>query len=154
VANSKDFVAFAEELLSPVGPVTVRRMFGGHGVYADGVFFAILDDDELFLKTDDETRARFVEADCRMWTYPGTDETNYYRPPDDAHDDPESMAPWARLGLEAALRARAARAAKAKRPKAKASTANRKRPKAKAATPKTRKAAKPASAGRSRRKRA
>jgi DNA transformation protein and related proteins len=120
VANSKDFVAFAEELLSPVGPVTVRRMFGGHGVYADGVFFAILDDDELFLKTDDETRARFVEADCRMWTYPGTDETNYYRPPDEAHDDPESMAPWARLGLEAALRARAAKVAKPKRPRAKA----------------------------------
>jgi DNA transformation protein and related proteins len=142
VANSKDFVAFAEELLSPVGPVTVRRMFGGHGVYADGVFFAILNDDELFLKTDDETRARFVEADCRMWTYPGTDETNYYRPPDEAHDDPESMAPWARLGLEAALRKRAAQAAKAKRPKAKA------------ATPKTRKGPKPASAGRSRRKRA
>jgi DNA transformation protein and related proteins len=120
VANSQDFVAFAEELLSSVGPVTVRRMFGGHGVYADGVFFAILDDDELFLKTDDETRARFVEADCRMWTYPGTDETNYYRPPDEAHDDPESMAPWARLGLEAALRARAAKVAKPKRPSAKA----------------------------------
>jgi DNA transformation protein and related proteins len=143
VANSKDFVTFAVELLSSVGPVSARRMFGGHGVYAEDVFFAILDDDELFLKTDDETRARFREADCRMWTYPGTDETNYYRPPDEAHDDPEAMAPWARLGLEAALRARAAKAAKA---------AKAKRPKA--TTPKKRKPAKPAAAGRPRRTRA
>ncbi|HYG69086.1 MAG TPA: TfoX/Sxy family protein [Anaeromyxobacteraceae bacterium] len=112
MANSKDFVDFAVELLSAVGPVEARRMFGGHGVYADGVFFAILDDDELFLKTDDLTRPRFVEAGCRMWSFPGMDVTTYFRPPDTAHDDPESMAPWARLALEAALRGRAKKARK------------------------------------------
>lgn len=115
MACSSDFVAFAVELLSSVGPVSAKRMFGGHGVYARGVMFALLDDDELFLKVDGETRARFRDAGCRNWVYPGMAEaeTSYYRPPDEAHDDPEAMAPWAQLGLEAALRARAAKATKA-----------------------------------------
>lgn len=115
MACSSDFVVFAVELLSSVGPVSAKRMFGGHGVYARGVMFALLDDDELFLKVDGETRARFRDAGCRNWVYPGMAEaeTSYYRPPDEAHDDPEAMAPWAQLGLEAALRARAAKATKA-----------------------------------------
>jgi DNA transformation protein and related proteins len=134
MANSSDFVAFAVELLSSVGPVSARRMFGGHGVYARGVMFALLDDDELFLKVDDETRARFRDAGCRNWVYPAMTEaeTSYYRPPDEAHDDPETMAPWAQLGLEAALRAQAAKAKKAV-PAAKKARAAEKAPAAKKA---------------------
>jgi DNA transformation protein len=95
-------------------------MFGGHGLYAEGVFFALLDDDELFLKTDEASRPAFVEAGCRRWAYLGPkqklENTSYFRPPDEAHEDPEAMLPWARLALDAALRARAARAG-AKRPR-------------------------------------
>lgn len=111
--TSPSFVEHVLDLLSSLGPVDARRMFGGHGVYARGVMFGLLDDDELFLKTDEETRERFVAAGCRMWVYPRLGETNYYRPPDEAHEDAEAMAPWARLGLEAALRRRKAKAAKA-----------------------------------------
>jgi len=110
---SPTFAEHAVDLLSGLGPVDARRMFGGYGLYARGVMFGLLDDDELFLKTDDETRDRFRAAGCRMWVYPRMAETNYYRPPDEAHEDPEAMLPWARLGLEAALRRRAAKAAKA-----------------------------------------
>ncbi len=109
---SRTFADHALDLLSGLGPVQARPMFGGYGLYARGVMFGLLDDDELFLKTDDQTRERFVSAGCRMWVYPRLGETNYYRPPDDAHEDAEAMAPWARLGLEAALRRRAAKAAK------------------------------------------
>ena len=120
MANSPDFVALAIELLEPVGPVEARRMFGGHGVYARGVMFGLLDDDELFLKTDEVSRPRFVEAGCRQWVYVGKnarmENTSYFRPPDAAHEDPEAMAPWARLALDSALRLREAKA----RPKARA----------------------------------
>jgi DNA transformation protein len=109
---SPTFVDHAVDLLSGLGPVQARRMFGGYGVYARGVMFALLDDDELFLKTDAETRDRFRAAGCRMWVYPRLAETNYYRPPDEAHEDPEAMLTWARLGLEAALRVRAAKSAR------------------------------------------
>lgn len=116
MANSPDFVTLALELLSGVGSVEARRMFGGHGVYARGVMFALLDDDELFLKTDERSRPRFVEAGCRSWVYVGPnarmENTSYYRPPDEAHDDAEAMAAWAALALESALRLRAAKAAR------------------------------------------
>ncbi|HTN54359.1 MAG TPA: TfoX/Sxy family protein, partial [Anaeromyxobacter sp.] len=70
MANSPTFVAHALDLLSLVGPAEARAMFGGHGVYARGVMFALLDDDELFLKVDAEVEPRFAEAGCRRWTYP------------------------------------------------------------------------------------
>ncbi len=51
MSNSPDFVAHVLELMRPTAQVTSRAMFGGHGLYADGVFFAILDDDTLYLKS-------------------------------------------------------------------------------------------------------
>jgi DNA transformation protein len=111
--SDPEFVTFALDLLAPLGPVQARAMFGGHGLYARGVMFGLLDDDELFLKTDGECRARFVEAGCRRWVYGRMQSTSYFRPPDDAHEDPEAMLPWARLALDAALRVAAG---KAKRP--------------------------------------
>lgn len=116
MANSPDFVAHARELLSGVGPIDARAMFGGHGLYARGVMFGLLDDDELFLKTDDASRPRFVEAGCRQWVYvtrrQRIESTSWFRPPDEAHEDPEAMLGWARLALDSALRARTARAAR------------------------------------------
>ncbi|HEY6100771.1 MAG TPA: TfoX/Sxy family protein [Anaeromyxobacter sp.] len=120
MANSPEFVAHALDLLSLVGPVRARAMFGGHGLYGAGVMFGLLDDDELFLKTDDLCRARFEAAGCRRWFYVSKTErmeTGYFRPPDAAHEDPEAMLPWARLALDAALRKAAAKAAKGIRPK-------------------------------------
>jgi DNA transformation protein and related proteins len=110
---SRSFVDHALDLLCDLGPVQARAMFGGHGIYLRGVMFGLLDDDELFLKTDAQSRPQFTAAGCRMWTYGAMAETGYYRPPDEAHEDPEAMLPWARLGLEAALRKKAANDARA-----------------------------------------
>jgi DNA transformation protein and related proteins len=114
MANSPTFVEYALDLLSLVEGVEARRMFGGHGLYRGGVMFGLLDDDELFLKADEQTRPRFEEAGCRNWVYPGAPgTTSYWRPPDAAHEDPESMLPWARLALEAADRRHVAKVAEA-----------------------------------------
>jgi DNA transformation protein len=119
MASDPSFVAHAVDLVSLLGPVEARRMFGGHGLYAEGVMFALLDDGELFMKTDAETRERFAQAGCRQWQYVHgkvrMENTGYFRPPDEAHEDPEAMLPWARLAVSAALRARAAKAAKTAR---------------------------------------
>jgi DNA transformation protein len=112
--SDPSFVAFAVDLVSLVGPVTARSMFGGHGLYCEDVMFGLLDDGELFLKTDADTRQRFVDAGCRQWLYVNKkvrmENTGYFRPPDEAHDDAEAMLPWARLALAAARRAKAAKA--------------------------------------------
>jgi DNA transformation protein and related proteins len=112
---SSTFVEHALDLVSGVGRVEARRMFGGHGVFSRGVMFGLLDDDELFLRVDGETEGRFADAGCRRWVYPGNTalSMSYFRPPDEAHEDPEAMEPWARLGLEAALRRKARKDAEA-----------------------------------------
>jgi DNA transformation protein len=137
MANTKTFVEHAVDLFGLVAPVQARAMFGGHGLYARGVMFALLDDDELFLKADDASRGHFDEAGCRQWVYQspkGPMATAYYRPPDDAHENPEAMLPWGRLALEAALRAQASKAAKAKRVR-KGGPAKKKAPAPKARRP-------------------
>jgi DNA transformation protein len=115
MANSPTFVDHVLDLLALAAPVEARRMFGGHGLYAGGTMFGLLDDDELFFKTDEATRARFVEAGCKPWFYARRDgtveNTSYFQPPEGAHEDAEAMLPWARLAIDAALRARAAKGA-------------------------------------------
>lgn len=117
MATLNEFVAHCVELLQPLGSVRWRRMFGGHGIYLDDFFIAIVDDETLYLKTDDQNRAQFVAAGCEPFIFHqndgGTMEIKYYRPPEEALESPALMQPWARLALDAALRA-----AQAKRPKA------------------------------------
>lgn len=120
--ESPGFVAFAVELLGRVGPVRARAMFGGHGIYCGDLMIGLVDDDEVFLKTDAETRPRFEEAGCRQWVYSGGQKemkTSYFRPPDEAHESPEDMEPWGRLALESARRAAAVKRAKTPKKKGK-----------------------------------
>jgi DNA transformation protein and related proteins len=125
VPESSAFVAFAVDLLEPLGPVRARAMFGGHGIYCGDLMIGLVDDDEIFFKTDPETRPAFEGAGCRRWVFAGggkTMETNYFRPPDEAHESPEDMEPWGRLALEAARRAAQAKAARKARTRGKVRT--------------------------------
>jgi DNA transformation protein len=98
-----------EELFAGLGPVSIRRMFGGKGIYIDGVIFAVELDGELMLKADAQAAPDFVAAGCRQWTYPNRKSGKpvpmpYWSVPDEALDDPDEMTPWARKALEAARR--------------------------------------------------
>jgi DNA transformation protein len=122
------YIEHCIELLQPLGPVRPLRMFGGHGLYVDGLFMALVIENQLYLKTDDATRGRFVEAGCEPFSYATkTGErqvTSYYRPPEETLESPPLMLPWARLGFEAALRAANAKVKK-KAPARKASAAQK-----------------------------
>ena len=111
-------------LFEPFGSVTVKRMFGGSGIYAEGLCFAIEADGEVFLKTDALSRADFSAADSAPFTYMAKGKsrpTSYWSLPAIAHDEADELRRWARTGLEAARRAAAARAKpKGKRPKSRA----------------------------------
>jgi DNA transformation protein and related proteins len=102
------------ELLAPLGQVRARRMFGGHGVYAGELFVAILSDEQLFLKTDDLTRPAFEAAGGLPFVYEARGRRvalSFWAPPPDALDSPHAMAPWGRLAVAAAGRARLKRPA-------------------------------------------
>jgi DNA transformation protein len=118
------FVSHCRELLAPLGPVRVRRMFGGWGLYVDDLFIAF---DRLYLKADADTRAHFETAGCAPFVYTGQGKPvtmNYWTAPDEAMDAPAAMAPWARLAVQAALAARA----QARPPRGKAGAAARAMP--------------------------
>jgi DNA transformation protein len=107
------------ELLQPLGRVRSRRMFGGHGLYVDDLFVALIAYDTLFLKTDVHTRPAFEAAGCEPFVYEAADRrqvsVSYFTVPPDAMESPALMQPWARMALEAALRARAAKRPAARR---------------------------------------
>jgi DNA transformation protein len=111
-----DFADHCAELLSGTGAVRRRRMFGGHGLYLDGMFVAIVADERLYLKADATTAPAFESAGGQRFEYEGSGrrvQLQYWTPPDEALDSPALMQPWARRALQAALAA-AAGAAKAK----------------------------------------
>lgn len=116
-------VAHCLELLAPLGRVRARRMFGGHGLYVDDLFVALIAFDRLYLKADAQTRPRFEAAGCVPFVYDGQGKAvtmGYFTAPEDAMESPAYMQPWGRLALDAALRAKAARkpASRVRRPKA------------------------------------
>lgn len=85
-------------------------MFGGHGVYVDGVFVAIITGGNLYLKTDHETLPCFTAASGVQFCFTARGRlqaTHFWSAPADAMDSPALMRPWAQLAFEAALRARA-----------------------------------------------
>jgi len=139
VQSLPPFVSHCVELLAPLGAARARRMFGGHGLYIDDVFVALIADERLYLKTDEHSRAAFERAGCEPFAYSRRDcgavTLGYWSAPEEALDSPGAMAPWARLSLAAALRARAAQRAPAVcRPvPARRRTAATKAPKARAA---------------------
>jgi len=104
-----EFVAYLEEMFREFGPVSSRPMFGGHGIYYDGVIIGLVSDDTLYLKADKESAPAFVEAGRAQFEYPKGDKMvgmSYYLCPEEALEDPEEMREWAQLAYAAALRTR------------------------------------------------
>ena len=100
-----EFLAYLHELFELVGPISERRMFGG--IYADGLMFAIVFDDALYLKADAGTADRFEEAGLVPFEYTKGGKVvklSYYTAPDEIMEDRELAAEWARRSLDAALR--------------------------------------------------
>jgi len=132
---SADLVAHCLELLAPLGAVRAQRMFGGHGLYCDDLFFALIVRDGLYLKVDAQTQPAFAAAGCEPFVYDAKGRAmtlNYWSAPAEAMESPALMQPWARQALSAAWRARAAkpsaapRKARAARAQAQAGSSRRK----------------------------
>ena len=120
------FVDHCLELLSPIGRPRARRMFGGHGLYVDDVFVALIIGERLYLKVDAANRPAFEAAGCEPFVYDGHGKPvtlGYWTAPPEAMESPALMQPWARRALQAALAARAATPVKRGKPAAPAPTA-------------------------------
>lgn len=112
MSASKGFIELLKDSMRDLGPVNVRRMFGGAGVYADGVMFGLIAEDTLYLKGDVETKRDFEAEGLCPFVYEGRGRKismSYWRAPERLLDDPDELVVWARTALEAARRAAAAK---------------------------------------------
>ena len=100
MAPSESFQDFIRDQLAAFGPVTIRNMFGGAGIYADGVMFAILTGDTLYLKADETTVPAFEAEGMAPFTYAPKGKAavalSYWEAPSRLLEEPDELAAWAR----------------------------------------------------------
>ena len=105
---SDGFAEFLREHLAPLGRVTLRRMFGKSGVFCDGVMFAMVTDNTLYVRVDDHNRATFKEAAAfpplNYAKKGSTIDLAFWRVPERLFDEPDELVAWARAALAAAHR--------------------------------------------------
>jgi DNA transformation protein len=103
------FATYLHDIFREFGAIECRRMFGGYGVYHDGLMFALIHDDYLYLKADKQSESCFIELGLGRFEYQkkgGMVSLSYYAAPEDIYDDPDAALLWARRAYEAALRSR------------------------------------------------
>jgi DNA transformation protein len=117
---SAGFAEFLRDQLSPLGRITLRRMFGKTGVFCDGVMLGMVTGDTLYFRVDEQNREVFKEAE-------GEPPLNYakggrlidlafWRAPERLLDEPDELLSWARVALEAARRVARQRVARPRSP--------------------------------------
>ncbi|MEO6524994.1 MAG: TfoX/Sxy family protein [Gemmatimonadaceae bacterium] len=97
-----------DQLRRAIPSVRARRMFGGVGLYGDDLFFALIDDDIVYLKVDDSTRAEYESRGLAQFRPPGVNapSMNYYQLPEDLLEDPDALRIWAEQAVAVARRAK------------------------------------------------
>ena len=103
---SKEYLDYVLDQLSCLGPIAHKRMFGGVGLYFDGLFFALIDDDIVYFKVDDDTRRRYEAARTRPFQPggEGPSQSGYYSLPINVLEDLDQLKAWANEAVEVARR--------------------------------------------------
>lgn len=107
MAPTPSYLDYIIDLFSPFGEIAQRRMFGGAGVYCDGAIFAIVGDDDIWFKANDETRGAFEAAGSGPFEVEMNGKTgtmSYYSAPEEIFDDSDALRHWTGLALAAASR--------------------------------------------------
>ncbi len=99
--------AAVQPILAKLGSarkITHRKMFGGIGIYCDGTFFAVIDDDHLYFKVDDINRSAYESLDMPQWIIKGQGPMPYYEVPLKVLEEPETLGQWIDDAVEVAKR--------------------------------------------------
>jgi DNA transformation protein len=107
---SSDYVDFVLDALADWHTVTGRRMFGGYGLFRQGVMFALIIDETLYFKVDGSTRPAFEQAGSTPFVYYAKGKLvalSYWQVPPDLFEDSEQLGQWAQKAWQVALRAQA-----------------------------------------------
>ncbi|MDO8289393.1 MAG: TfoX/Sxy family protein [Parvibaculum sp.] len=117
MAVSAEYKEFILEQLERLGPVRMRGMFGGSGVYLDDLMFGVIFGETLYFKVDDRNRADYEAEDMGPFTFEmkngDVGSLKYYEVPERLYDDPDELVQWARKSLEVMMDVQAEKRAKA-----------------------------------------
>lgn len=108
VASSSEFIEQLDDIFAAFGSIQAKPMFGGHGIYHDGLMFALVADDVLYLKADRQSEQAFADLQLAPFSYQKGGKTmkmSYFAAPEMVFDDPEQAKTWAERAFDAALRA-------------------------------------------------
>jgi len=106
--KDKEFAAYVVDLMQSIGPVNAKAMFGGHGIFLDGLMFGLIADKILYLKADKNNLEEFTSRGLSPFTYNKKDKEmklSYYQAPEEALENADEMNLWGNSAYSAALRA-------------------------------------------------
>lgn len=119
MAVSKETIAWLDDLFAPIDGVSIKRMFGGAGIFRQGLMFALVPEEGgVAFKADKENAPHFAAEGCREWVYEGKRgpdgkprpmRMGYWHAPERLYDEPKAIGQWALAAFEAAKRADAAK---------------------------------------------
>lgn len=115
---ASEYETFLADLFAPLGGVSFRKMFGGLGIFKDGVMFALVENETLRMRVDDTTVERYRAAGSGPFVYEGkakSVEMPYWAMPEDLFDDPDLFTEWAEEAFVTARRLKAAKPARSRR---------------------------------------
>ncbi len=103
------FTDYLSEIFSEFGAITIKKMFGGYGIFFEGLMIGLVADDTLYLKADKQLKPDFINRGLSPFAYAKGKKTvsmSYYLAPEEALDDPSEMAEWAQRAYDAARRSK------------------------------------------------
>lgn len=106
--QEKEFTSYVVELMQSIGSVRAKSMFGGHGIFLEGLMFGLIADSVLYLKADKETENEFKAKGLEAFTYIKKNKEfkmSYFQAPEEIFEDSVEMNIWATKAYHAALRA-------------------------------------------------
>ena len=101
------FFSYVEDQFSGIGKISIRKMFGGAGIYCQGVMFGLISDNIIYLKTDDSNKSDFEKLDLKPFKYNAKGKEismSYYEIPEDILENSEILEKWASKSLKIALK--------------------------------------------------
>lgn len=112
------FRAYLGDILSPLGPLSIKRVFGFDGLKAGNVLLGFVIDERIFLRTDEAERERYASEGGKPFSFTTSNGehivTSYYSIPERLYDEPDELVQWARKAYAAALKAPSAKARRAR----------------------------------------
>lgn len=109
MVRRNEFLSLVLDLMAPLGAISSRAMFSGHGLYCNGLFIALVANDKLYFKADTQSQPRFESAGLQRFRYTARGKTvqlMYYEAPAEVYENSQAMAGWGQFALAAAVRAR------------------------------------------------